>query len=89
MTLREIARRNYGEMATFGGETEQARVIEIHGPVQNASIEYDNGWWNLWTDRRIKGAFEFGKGTFADLKRYAENNRKYATFINLETGEVI
>jgi hypothetical protein len=89
MTLQEIARRHYGEMATYGGETEPARVIEIHGTRKTAIREYNNGWWNLWTDRRIKGAFEFDNGTFEDLKKYAAMNRQYATFVNLETGEVI
>lgn len=89
MTLQEIARRHYGEMDTHRGETEPARVIEIHGPRKSAINEYNNGWWNLWTDRRIKGAFEFDNGTFEDLKKYAVMNRQYATFINLETGEIL
>lgn len=89
MTLQEIARRHCGEMATYGGETEQAQVLEILGPKRNATKEYSNGGYNLWTDRRIKGAFEFGNGTFEDLRKHAEMNRRYATFVNLETGEIL
>lgn len=89
MVFQEIARRHYGETATFGGRTEEAMVIEISGTRREVGNAYAHGWWNLWTDERIKGAFEFGRGTFADLRRYAQMNRSYATFINLETGEVL
>lgn len=89
MGFQKIARRHYGETATFGGVVEDARVIEIFSTRRNAMNEYAKGGWNLWTDTRIKGAFNFGRGTFADLREHAEMNRKYATFINLETGEVL
>ena len=89
MTLQEIARQHCGEIVESHGQVEPARVMEIFGTRRTASKQYSDGLWNLWTDSRIKGAFEFGKGTFADLCRYAKDNRKYATFVNLETGEVL
>ncbi len=36
----------------------------------------------LWTDERIKAAFNFGNGSASDLKRYINNNRQFAYFVN-------
>jgi hypothetical protein len=44
MTLQEIARRHYGEMATYGGETEPARVIEIHGSKRTDTKTVRKNW---------------------------------------------
>lgn len=41
----------------------------------------------FWTDERIKGAFRRGNGTYADLKRYMENNKKYCIFVNIVLEE--
>lgn len=37
----------------------------------------------LWTDERIKAAFNNGNGSTSDLKRYISNNKQYAHFINI------
>ena len=37
----------------------------------------------LWTDEKIKAAFNFGSGTVKDLKRYINNNKKYAYFVEV------
>ncbi len=39
-----------------------------------------NGDFNYWDDKRIKAAFNDGNGTFADFKKYMENNRQYCKF---------
>lgn len=36
-----------------------------------------------WTQERIKNAFNNGEGTEKDLKRYMENNKKYAYFVTV------
>lgn len=37
--------------------------------------------FNIWTDERIKKAFNRGKGTFEDFKRYMNDNKVYCEFI--------
>ena len=37
----------------------------------------------LWTDEKIKAAFNFGNGTIKDLKNYINNNKKYAFFVEV------
>ena len=31
--------------------------------------------YNVWDDERVKNAFNFGNGTWADFKRYMRDNR--------------
>ena len=76
----EICRRHAGE-SHF--------IIEISGRATDAEKSYKAGDWNIWSSKRIKGAFDFGNGTMRDMKRYAADNRQYATFINLFTGEIL
>ena len=48
-----------------------------------------DGWYNVWDDKRIQGAFNFGRGTIKDLKRYAENNKQYCYIINPADGTIL
>ena len=47
----------------------------------NAALKAKDGI--LWTDEKIKAAFNFGNGSMSDFKRYISNNRRYAHFINI------
>lgn len=42
-----------------------------------------------WTDANIKGAFNFGRGTIADLRRYIDDNKTLSRFFNTETNAFI
>ncbi len=37
----------------------------------------------LWNAERIQQAFNFGKGTQKDFKRYQQNNKKYCIFVEI------
>lgn len=37
----------------------------------------------LWTDERIKAAFNNNEGSVSNLKEHINNNRPYAHFINI------
>ena len=37
----------------------------------------------LWTDEKIKAAFNFGNGTILDFKNHINNNKKYAFFVEV------
>lgn len=39
------------------------------------------GRWNVWTFERVRGAFNFGHGTPADLARYMRENTQYCEWI--------
>ena len=34
----------------------------------------ENGYFNIWTAERIKGAFNYGHGTKKDFERYKKDN---------------
>ena len=38
------------------------------------------GNFNYWDDDRIKGAFNYGHGTWEDMLRYMQDNAKLAKF---------
>ncbi len=38
---------------------------------------------NLWTDEKIKAAFNNGNGTKKDLKRYVNDNKNYCYFVEV------
>lgn len=84
--IEKLKAQHYGERTCFG---DGATHIEICGNRRNAQKEYNAGWYSLWGAEKIKGAFNFGHGTIADLKRYTANNRGNTTFIDLRTGEVL
>ena len=37
--------------------------------------------WNVWTLGRVQAAFSLGRGTPADLRKFARDNSQYANFI--------
>jgi hypothetical protein len=47
----------------------------------NAAVKNKDGI--LWTDEKIKAAFNNGNGTIKDLKNHIENNKKYAHFVEV------
>lgn len=51
-----------------------------NGNLQNAVTERDG---IEWTQERIKAAFNAGNGTNEDLKRYMQDNGKYAYFVTI------
>ena len=54
----------------YGGDTPEARQKAIA-----------DGYFLIWTKELIKNAFNFGKGTEADLKRYMKDNKQYCIFV--------
>jgi len=50
----------------------------------NAAVKAEDG--TLWTDERIKAAFNFGNGRKSDLKKYMENNRSLAYFVKVKVN---
>ena len=62
-------------------------VIEVYrkninqfGTVEKAIAE---GYFTEWTENRIREAFNNGKGTERDLKRYMDNNSHLCRFITI------
>jgi hypothetical protein len=47
----------------------------------NAAVKEKDGI--LWTDEKIKAAFNGGNGSEKDLKNHIENNKKYAFFVRV------
>ena len=60
-------------------------IIEIDGGKKTAKQNYRAGLWSEWTPERIRGAFNFGHGTMAELKEYAKNNKMYCSLYDTET----
>lgn len=50
------------------------------GDLQEATKNKDGF---LWTDKRIKAAFNNGNGTAKDLKRYMQDNKHYCYFMEV------
>lgn len=59
-------------------------IIEICGRKAEAKKNYSAGLWNEWTTERIRGAFNFGNGTYKDLIRYARDNKQYCCLYDTE-----
>lgn len=62
------------------------KVVAIEICTQNGKSWQENlknEFYSIWNNEKIKNAFKFGKGTFADLKNHIENNKKLAKFIIL------
>lgn len=65
-------------------------IIEVS--IQNESFykggvkqAIKDGYFSIWTDERIRSAFNLGHGTKEDFNRYKENNKGYCKI--LEVGE--
>ena len=56
----------------YNGNTPESR--------QNA---INDGFFNIWTEERIKNAFNNGNGTETDLKRYMNDNKHYCVFVRI------
>ena len=61
------------------------RGIREEGGVKKA---IQAGWFTVWTEKRIKGAFNKGDGTLQDLRRYRNDNKPFCTFLDLPESEV-
>ena len=48
-----------------------------------------DGWFNIWTPERIKGAFNYGKGTMKDFERYKKDNcPRFCRIIEIEQADL-
>lgn len=62
-------------------------IIEIDRKIlksecnNNIETALKEGWILDWNPERIKNAFAFGNGTEKDLKRYMNDNKQFAIFI--------
>lgn len=54
------------------------KALEEIGSIRE-TLNY--GYYTIWTDERIKEAFNFGNGTKKDFDEYKENNKKYSYFV--------
>ena len=43
----------------------------------------EEGFCIAWEDEKIKNAFNFGRGTLEDLKRYMDANRSFCFFVEV------
>lgn len=41
------------------------------------------GYFSIWTAKRIKGAFNYGKGTAKDFKRFMNDNKMFCIFLSI------
>lgn len=63
---------------------DQTLFVEVFkGKGLTIEEELKTGMYNEWDEKRIKNAFNFGKGTIKDFQRYASDNNKYADFIQI------
>lgn len=44
-----------------------------------------NEQYNIWDEKRIKEAFQFGHGTYTDFERYMKDNNNNSSFIDAYT----
>lgn len=54
-------------------------ILEL-GSVEKA---VSDGWYNEWTNDRIKGAFKRNNGTEKDLLEYVTNNKAYLVMLDV------
>lgn len=66
-------------------------IIEVS--IQNESYykggisqSIKDGYFSVWTNERIKNAFNFGNGTASDFEEYKKNNHKRYCYI-MEVNE--
>ena len=46
----------------------------------NKKESIEKGMYNIWDNKRIKRAFNFGNGTMKDFKRYMKDNNQNCYF---------
>ena len=68
-------------------------IIEVS--IQNESFykgginqAIKDGYFNVWTDERIKKAFNFGNGTKKDFNRYKEANKSYCKILEMDEKDL-
>ena len=63
-------------------------IIEIYRPVLEkcGSVKeaMRRGLYTAWTPDKIKGSFNYGKGTVKDLKKYMDNNKTLLCFVEVQ-----
>lgn len=62
-------------------EISKSYVKRFYGGHLKECIRQKDGL--LWTPGRIKAAFNNGNGTKEDLKRYINDNKQFAYFVNV------
>ena len=60
-------------------EISRKKALELGGE-KNA---IKKGFFTVWSEKRIKSAFNFGNGTEKDFLEYRANNTKYCIFKDL------
>jgi len=63
----------------------KTKYIRISGNKKQAKTTFEKGLFIPWTMENIKNAFSFGNGTIKDFKRYAADNAKNETCIDIDT----
>lgn len=61
------------------------KYIRIQGNKNKANRAFCEGCFIVWTNKNVKSAFAFGKGTIKELKRFAIDNATYETIIDIDT----
>lgn len=56
-------------------DTIAMEIFKGEGKTKQEAIKA--GYFNIWTEKRIKGAFNSGNGTMKDFKEYMNNNKQY------------
>lgn len=68
----ELAKALYDDVSNYDKSKYLVREVSTQNP---GPYNY-----NYWDDDRIKGAFNFGNGTWKDMKRYMDDNKDLAKF---------
>ena len=62
-------------------ETGKSYISKFYGGDLNAAIKEKDGI--LWTNEKIKAAFNSGNGTIKELNEHIKNNKKFAYFVEV------
>ena len=62
-------------------EIGKSYINKFYGGDLAAAVKEKDGI--LWTDEKIKLAFNNGNGSIKDLKNHINNNKKYAYFVEV------
>ena len=54
------------------------QICKQNGKSKQCNLK--NGLYTVWDMERIQKAFNFGKGTLKDFKKYIENNKSLSYF---------
>ena len=67
----------------------KAEYLIIDGNKATARVNLESGMFFTWTDENLKNAFAFGNGTMKDFQRFAKDNAKNTTCIEIGTLKYI